>query len=100
MQSGTDLLRGAAYMVTAGLSVWLPCWGLRRKYELDYKLDRFAQYARCSILALCLIVIDFQIVPPGNWAAVIGVIFLGFLAWPNFTYHIGSPVAAVSRSSA
>jgi hypothetical protein len=75
-------------MLSAGLSVWLPCWGLRRKYQLDHKLDRTAQHARWSIVALSLILFDFGIVPPGNAAVAIGVIFLGFLAWPNFAYYL------------
>lgn len=91
VHSGADLIRGAAYMLSAGLSVWLPCWGFRRKYDLDHKLDHTARYVRWSIVALCLILVDFEIVPPGNWAGVIGFIFLGFLAWPNLAHHLTQP---------
>jgi hypothetical protein len=35
-----------------------------------------------------MILVDFEIVPPGNWAAAIGLIFLGFFAWPNFAFYL------------
>ena len=75
---------GAGYMFSVALAVWLPCWGLRKRYELDHQLDTTARRIRWFSVALCLILIDFRIVPPGNGAAALGLIFLAFFAWPNF----------------
>jgi hypothetical protein len=88
IRSAGDALAGAGYMLSVGAAVWLPCWGVRRKYELDHKLGHAAQSVRWSIVLSCLALVDFQVVPPGNWAVVFGLIFLGFFVWPNLTFYL------------
>jgi len=78
-------------MASAGVTVWLPFWGFRKKYALDYKLERTAQYVRWSVVGLCLILDDFGIVPPGKLAGTLAIIFLAFIAWPNLAYYLTRP---------
>ena len=79
---------GTAYMLSAAFAVWLPCWAFGKKYQLDHRLDRTAQTIRWFSVALCLILIAFRIVPPGNAAAALGLIFLAFFAWPNLAFYL------------
>jgi hypothetical protein len=88
MRSSSDLIKGAAYLLSTAVTIWLPFWGFRSKYELDRKLDRAAQYVRWTVVAACLITVDFEIVPPGNWAIAIGLTFFAFFAWPNLAFYL------------
>lgn len=75
-------------LAAQAVCVWLAVWAIRRKYALDYKLDRTAQAVRWSIVALS--------VPLGRIGALkweplrifSAFLFLAFLAWPNFAYHL------------
>jgi hypothetical protein len=68
--------------------IWFAFWAVRRKYELDYKLDRTAQTVRWLKVAIS--------VPLGQLGARIfeplrifsAFLFLAFLAWPSFAYQL------------
>jgi hypothetical protein len=45
---GSDL----GTLFAEAVSVWLGFWAIRRKYDLDYKLDRSAQVMRWTIIAI------------------------------------------------
>jgi hypothetical protein len=78
-------------LTTEAVCVWLAFWALRRKYGIDYKLDRTAQIVRWSIVAIS--------VPLGRIGALkfeplrifSAFLFLAFLVWPNFAYHLTKP---------
>jgi hypothetical protein len=65
-----DRLAYLSRLAAGAVSVWLFFWPIRRKSEVDFKLDRAGQLVRWSIVI------------------VGGVFLLAFLAWPNFAYHL------------
>jgi|ERR1700687_221206 hypothetical protein len=75
-------------LLAEAVCVWFAFWAIRRKYELDYKLDRAAQIVRWLAIAVSI--------PLGQLGARIfeplrifsAFLFLAFLAWPNFAYHL------------
>jgi hypothetical protein len=81
-------------LVCGAVSVWFFFWAYRRKYELDYKLDRTTQTIRWLIVlagfGLALL--------PGPESKIVritsGVMLVAFLAWPNFAYHLAGVLGA------
>ena len=77
----TELAAGA-------VSIWFFFWPFRRKYDLDYKLDRTAQIVRWSIVIGGFV---FALAPGPEFKIVrilAGIILAAFLAWPNFAFHL------------
>ncbi len=75
-------------LMTGAVSVWFFFWPLRRKYELDYPLDRSAQVVRWLVVGVFFLLAlnrrpDFTIV-----RIVAAVVSTAFLAWPNFAYRL------------
>jgi hypothetical protein len=91
MRTASELVTGAAYLLSTAVTVWLPCWGFRTKYELDHSLDRTDQYIRWSIVALSLVLADSFLLPKGYWSGASVLVFLGFFAWPNLTFYVTRP---------
>jgi hypothetical protein len=74
----------------AVLNVWFVVWAIRRKGELDYKLDGTAKGIRWLIVLLFLgtaVQAPWLLNPPSVRLCV-GFIGLGFLVWPNLAYHL------------
>src|SRR5579863_3600722 len=76
------------------VTIWLAFWAIRRKYELDHKLDRTARFVRWSMVSIGFAVafIGFAVaLLPGNQLGVVrlsaGALLIAFLAWPNLAYH-------------
>jgi hypothetical protein len=70
------------------VSVWFFFWPYRRKFELDYKLDRAGNIVRWSVV---LAGFGVALLPGPRFGAtrvVAGMVLLAFLAWPNFAYHL------------
>lgn len=87
MTNGGFFSSAASTMV----SVWVLMWGIRRKGELDYKLDDTAKHIRWLMVVLGLATGTISTVPRIDFAP--GVLFgwiwaTAFLAWPNFAYHL------------
>lgn len=85
MLGGTLLY--ASQLAEGAASVWFVSWALRRRYELDYKLDRREQILRWAVIALTLGLTllrgsDFAVV-----RIVAGLTGIAFLAWPNLAHH-------------
>ena len=78
----------ALFMVSGAFSIWLTCLGFRRKYGLDHKLDRTGRLIRWFVVFASAILVVFELVPPGNVAVAIGLLSLGFFAWPNFAFYL------------
>jgi hypothetical protein len=75
-------------LAAGAVSIWFFFWPYRRKYELDYKLDRTAQTVRWSIVLACF---GVALLPGPQFKPVrivAGIILAAFLAWPNFAYHL------------
>ena len=76
----------AVFAEAAG--IWLISWGIRRRGQFDYQLDRFTQAIRWTIVTLSFFAVG-QL--PGGDVLVPRLIclFLGliFLCWPNSAYH-------------
>jgi hypothetical protein len=68
--------------------IWFAFWAIRRKYELDYPLDIWAQVVRWSLVGLSFALT----LPDGSQYKLLrilaGIALLAFLAWPNFAYHL------------
>jgi hypothetical protein len=70
------------------VSIWFFFWPFRRKYELDYKLDRIAQTVRWSIVLAGFGVALLPGPQIKDIRIITGIIFVAFLAWPNLAYHL------------
>lgn len=74
--------------VTAGFgSLWFISWAIRRKGEFDYPLDFTGQVVRWTLVVVLLGAMTYF---PG-YSVPRGALLLGgagFLAWPNFAYHL------------
>jgi hypothetical protein len=85
MLGGTFLY--ASQLAEGAASVWFVSWALRRRYELDYKLDRREQILRWAIIAFTFGLTLLR----GSDLAVIrivaGLSSIAFLAWPNLAHH-------------
>jgi len=85
MLGGTFLY--ASQLAEDAASVWFVSWALRRRYELDYKLDRREQILRGAVIAFTF---GLTLLPGPNFAAVrivAGISGIAFLAWPNLAHH-------------
>ncbi len=86
MLGGT--LSYASQVAKGAVAVWFVSWALRRKYELDQKLDWRAQTVRWTIIVIAF---GLTLLGGPNLAAVrITAWILGtaFLAWPNLAFHV------------
>jgi len=68
--------------------IWFAVWAIRKRYDVDEKLDRAAQTVRWCIVATSF---GLVLVPGPEFKLVrivAGVLLLAFLCWPNFAYHL------------
>jgi hypothetical protein len=75
-------------LASGAVSVWFFFWVYRRKYELDYKLDKTAQTMRWLIV---LFGFAIALIPGPQFKIpriIAGVMLVAFLAWPNFAHHL------------
>ena len=86
MLGGT--LSYASQVAKGAVAVWFVSWALRRKYELDQRLDWRAQTVRWMLISIAY---GLTLLGGSNLAVVrITAWILGttFLAWPNLAYYI------------
>lgn len=70
--------------------VWLFVWAFRRKYEIDYPLDRLATGLRWAVTAGGFLVASDPRQGLG-YVRVAGLgIGMGFLCWPNCAHHLAN----------
>ncbi len=83
-----EIQADAGRLAAEAVSVWLAFWAIRRKYDLDYRLDRTAQILRWVIIAAAVGLgrLGAQKFEPLRIFSAF--LFLSFLAWPNFAYHL------------
>lgn len=75
-------------MLAYVIGIYLSVWAIRKRYEVDYKLDVYDQVFRLGFAALG---IALGIVPGSSlgWLrATGGLLFLAFLCWPNLGYYV------------
>lgn len=83
-----DTVKYLSGLAGGAVGIWFFFWPYRRKYELDYKLDRTAQAIRWSVV-LAGFGLALLRGPQSRLVRIIGgVVLLAFLAWPNFAYHL------------
>jgi hypothetical protein len=68
--------------------VWFAFWGLRRKYELDEKLDRRAWMVRLTIVLIGLVSLLFRSPEFMYERLIFGIAAAAVIVWPNFAYRI------------
>jgi hypothetical protein len=76
-----------AGLLVNAIMLWFAFFAIRRKYELDYVLDRTATIVRWTVIVIGLGITLL----PGKQIGLIrlfgAALFVTFLAWPNFAYH-------------
>jgi hypothetical protein len=81
-----DLISDAAQ---AMVSVWFLIWALRRKGELDYEFDAPTKRVRWLMVAAGWVILLAGARMRSKSYAWLGfIVATGFLAWPNFAYHV------------
>lgn len=87
-----EILAHASVLAQAGISLWFVVWAIRRKGEMDEKLDRPSKVVRWVIVYSGWILMSI----PGRFfwlpRAIAGALSLAFLCWPNFAYHLTKSV--------
>jgi hypothetical protein len=69
------------------LGIWFAAWAFRRRYELDYPLDREMQMLRWAVISVGFVLAQIP-GPNAKWVRFCGgFVALGFLSWPNFAYY-------------
>ena len=70
------------------ISLWFVSWSIRRRSEVDEKLDSTAQITRWAVVASGYLAGS---VPGPRFAifkAILLLLGLAFPCWPNFAYHL------------
>jgi len=78
----------AVRVATDAITIWFAFWAIRRKYELDYQQDRTSRVIRWFVVVLGFCITQFPGPRLGIVRILSGILFIGFLAWPNFAYHM------------
>jgi hypothetical protein len=92
MLEGT--LSYASQVAKGAVAVWFVSWALRRKYELDQRLDWRAQTVRWMVIVIAF---GLTLLEGSNLAAVritAWIFGAAFLAWPSLAHHV---IAVVDR---
>ena len=82
-----DMFLYASQLAEGAASVWFVSWALRRRYELDCKLDRREQILRWAFIAAAF---GLTLLRAPEFSAVrvlAGISGIAFLAWPNLAQH-------------
>lgn len=70
------------------ICIWLSVWAIRKKADVDYKLDSTSQLLRWALVVVGFLVAHL----PGSSLGYVRVggyvVGLAFLCWPNFAYHL------------
>jgi hypothetical protein len=83
-----QMLSNARRLAEAETCIWLLVWSLRRRADLDERLDRAAHAIRWLIAIGGWILLSIPGPTLGPLRAIAGVMGLAFLCWPNFAYHL------------
>jgi hypothetical protein len=75
-------------LIASAIGVWFAAWGIRRKYQLDLHLDRTAQLLRWVVVAGSVVLGRVGAMTSEPLRLVSALVFLAFIAWPNFAYHL------------
>ena len=75
-------------LIANAACVWFAFWAIRSKYELDYKLNRAAQTLRWGVIVVAFSVALLRAPQFKAVRITAGIVFLAFLCWPNFAYHL------------
>lgn len=78
----------ASRLAQAEVCIWFVVWGIRRKGEMDEKLDRTMHMVRWAIACGGWLLASIPGTRFGPARAVIGIVGFAFLCWPNFAYHL------------
>lgn len=82
-----DTIAHVSWMFEKSLGIWFAAWAIRYKAQWDYKLSKAATALRWAVV-LTAYSLAASVPGPGFVRAILRVIGLGFLCWPNFAYHL------------
>lgn len=77
----------AKWLAQAEVCLWFAAWAIRRKGEMDLRLDRAAHWLRWMVVVAGWLLAS---IPGGRYGApraAAGLIGLLFLCWPNIAQH-------------
>jgi hypothetical protein len=83
----TGTFEYVSQLAEGAVSVWFVSWAIRRRYELDIKLDQREQLLRRILIAAAF---GLTLLGGPHFAVVriiAGISGLTFLAWPNLARH-------------
>lgn len=75
-------------LTASAATIWFAFWAIRSKYELDYPLDRGSRTIRWGMIAIGFFLALLRAPEFKPLRLLGGVLYLGFLCWPNFAYHL------------
>ena len=93
------MIEYARGIIEYALGIWFAAWAFRRRYELDYPLDRGMQTLRWAVI---FVAFALALVPGPNakWVRFCsGFTAIAFLSWPNFAYHIARLIRGNDNAS-
>jgi hypothetical protein len=91
-----ETLANARRLAQLEVCIWFAAWSIRRRGELDEKLDRAALALRWVVAVAGWLLASRP--GPGYVRAVALILSLAFLCWPNLAWHTVS-LARRLRSS-
>ena len=75
-------------LVAGAASVWFVFWAVRSRHQLDYPLDRTAKLVRWAVVVLSALLAQIPQLAFPQLRTALAFVFLAFLCWPNFAYHL------------
>jgi hypothetical protein len=82
-----QMLNTAKWLAQGEVCLWFAAWSIRRKGEMDMRLDRAAHWLRWIVVVGGWLLAS---IPGGKYGApraVAGLVGLAFLCWPNIAQH-------------
>ena len=77
----------ASRLAGAEICIWLIVWSIRRRGEIDEKLDPTGKLIRWGVVLGGWLLASIPGGRFGPFRAVVGLLGLAFLCWPNLAYH-------------
>jgi len=89
VSDGDPSMEYASGLVEYALGIWFAAWAFRKRYEVDYRLDRGMQILRWSVIGVGFAMAQIAGGTAAKWVRLCGAfIALAFLCWPNLAYHV------------
>jgi hypothetical protein len=78
----------ASRLAQAEICVWVVVWSIRRRGEMDEKLDRTTLVVRWAVVCAGWLLASIPGPKFGPARGIAGILGFAFLCWPNFAYYL------------